>query len=250
MISYEKVQQQLKDLRINVNGWGRTEYGELCNILAPNEAIEECVNGYYEAGFALLVATKNRLLIVDKKPLNYLTVEDMRFDMINEFDYQHRLFGAQIKVSAGFKTLHFTSLNQVRLRRVLGYVQTRMTQIKEEQQTQQEAQERHLDQMNKQLEMYLQLQQLQQQQYFQQAQRQPLPYGNEWQQQPSYTSQQMSMPQPNPNPNVNNDQPHIITPQQLGIAAMKRVIPVISAYTRLPLLSQRHRFQAQPGSVR
>jgi hypothetical protein len=117
VISFERLEKQLKRINFHYNGWGRTEVAELCNILMPEEEIEECVNGWYEAGFALLVATKDRVLLVDKKPLGYLTVEDMRFDMINELDLHHRLMGAQIRISAGNKTLYFTSLNQGRLRR-------------------------------------------------------------------------------------------------------------------------------------
>lgn len=223
MISYQKVEAQFKALRMNPDGWGHTEVKELCNILLPDEVVEAAVNGYYEAGFALLVASKHRVLIVDKKPLNYLTVEDMRFDMINEFDYQHRLIGAQIKISAGAKTLHFTSLNQVRLRRVMSYVQSRMTEIKQEQVSQQETQQRHLEQMNKQLEMYLQLQQLQQQRAF---------YGQppQYIEQPDYLVKQ------------NDEGTESISPARMSVNAMKRVVPVISAYTRLPLMSKQRRY--------
>lgn len=237
MISSKKIEEQLKALHINVKGWGKAEYNELCNILGPTEVIEACVNGYYEAGFALLVATKNRLLVVDKKPMNYLTVEDMRFDMINEFDYQHRMFGAQIKISAGNKLLHFTSWNQVRLRRVLSYVQTRMIEIKQEAQNWQESQQKHLEQMNKQLEMYLQLQQLQQQQAMQRIQSSGQP-------QPNYIVQMATASGPVNPTNSPADTLRSLTPAQLGVSAMKRVVPVISAYTRLPLLSQRRRFQS------
>lgn len=230
MISYQKVQQQLKDIHINPQGWGTSEYRELCNILLPDEVIEAAVNGYYEAGFALLVVTKNRLLVVDKKPMNYLTVEDMRYDMINEFDYQHRLFGAQMKVCAGSKTLHFTSLNQVRLRRCMSYAQARMTEIKQEAESKQQSQQHNLERMNKQLEMYLKLQQLQQQQAMNQLQQGYV------QTQPDYVVQMATAAEP-----VRQSSPHNFTPQELGIKAMKRVVPVISAYTRLPLLSKQHR---------
>jgi hypothetical protein len=223
MISYKKVEEQFRALQMNPDGWGHTEVKELCNILAPDEVVESAVNGYYEAGFALLVATKNRVLIVDKKPLNYLTVEDMRFDMINEFDYQHRLIGAQIKISAGAKVLHFTSLNQVRLRRVMSYVQHRMTEIKEQQVTQQETQQRHLEQMNKQLEMYLQLQQLQQQQAYYGVQPQYI-------EQPAYLTKQ------------SDEGTESVSPARMSVDAMKRVVPVISAYTRLPLMSKQRRY--------
>lgn len=290
MISFTNLEKQLKRIDFHYHGWGRTEVRELCNVLMFDEEIEECVNGYYEAGFALLVATKNRVLLVDKKPLNYLTVEDMRFDMINEFDYHHRLIGAQIRISAGAKTLHFTSLNKVRLRRLLNYVQTRMTQIKKEQDEHQTAQKQHLEEMNEQLRLYLQAAQLQMlgmQQGFrpmafpqmlstqgQAPQAPPIPQLSQQSQQ-SDDAQQQSVPQ---RPQAitsksafeqaaasalgvtraemqsrESDKPTppgrylqalqyagqiVMTPQQVGLAAARRVIPVISAYTRLPLISQ------------
>lgn len=238
MINVEKVQAQLRALNVNCNGWGRAEYKELSNILGPSEVIEACVNGYYEAGFALLVATRNRLLVVDKKPMNSLTVEDMRFDMINEFDYQHRLFGAQIKISAGNKLLHFTSWNQFRLRQVLTYVQTRMIEIKQEQENWQNAQQKHLEQMNKQLEIFLHLQQMQQQQAVQRPQPNYEDYAASAQSRYFVQNTMASRGQTS----------NSLTPAQLGIAAMKRVVPVISAYTRLPLLRQRRRFSSRFGS--
>src|SRR5580698_9033216 len=99
MVSAAIIEEQLKKTGFKYHGWGRTEVQELQNIILPDEQIYEVVNGLYEGGFALLLATDVRVLLVDKKPLNYLTVEDLRFDMINEIDYSHRLFGAQISVT-------------------------------------------------------------------------------------------------------------------------------------------------------
>src|ERR1017187_2879610 len=133
MISAASVQQQLKKLKFKHNGWGRGEVNELEHILVADEEIYECVNGVYEGGFAMLLATDVRVLLVDKKPLNYLTVEDLRFDMINEIDYNHRLIGAYIKISAGNKNLKFPSLNQPRLRKLIGHVQLCMAEAKKKQ---------------------------------------------------------------------------------------------------------------------
>jgi len=165
MVGVKSVEKQLKRIRFNANIWGRGEANELPNILLPDEKIAECVNGIYEAGFALLCATDMRLLLIDKKPLNYLTVEDLRFDMINELDYSHRLLGAQISISAGSKNLKFRSFNQPRLRKLISHVQHRMVEIKQQQSNQAENQKQHLENINKQLQMYLlaQQQQIQQQ---------------------------------------------------------------------------------------
>jgi len=155
MVSPKSVEDQLKLIHFNQRSWGRTEISELPNILMPDEEIFECVNGYYEGGFALLCATNIRMLLIDKKPLKYLTVEDLRFDMINQIDYSHRLLGAHITVSAGIKNLKFTSLNQRRLRKLIDHIQNRMAEIKQESLNQGETQQLHLENINQQLQAYL-----------------------------------------------------------------------------------------------
>lgn len=155
MVSRESIENQLKAINFNQSGWGRTEVGELPSIILPDEVIYECVNGIYEGGFALLVATNVRVLLIDKKPLNYLTVEDLRFDMINELDYSHRIIGAYINISAGAKSLRFTSLNQRKLRKLITHVQHCMAESKKIQSESQTDQKQHLERINQQLQTYL-----------------------------------------------------------------------------------------------
>lgn len=155
MVSRESIEKQLKAINFNQNGWGRTELSELPSIILPDEVIYECVNGIYEGGFALLVATNVRVLLIDKKPLNYLTVEDLRFDMINELDYSHRIIGAYISISAGAKSLRFTSLNQRKLRKLITHVQHCMAESKKIQSESQTDQKQHLERINQQLQTYL-----------------------------------------------------------------------------------------------
>ncbi len=279
MISQKDLNDQLKKIKFNPSGWGRSEVHELCNILMPDEQVEECVNGYYEAGFALLVATKDRVLLVDKKPLNYLTVEDMRFDMISEFDYSHRLVGAHASISSGSKTLEFNSFNQPRLRSLITYVQTRMTEIKKTIHEQQENQQQHLEQMNEQLRQYLmsaQQQSMQQQQATAHNHMQTMPPQSQAptpvavqeqpvtsrssfehaaavsmgfldQTQPAAASQSGDESQlPSVAASDVNRTPGrskiVVTPQQIGLAAARRVVPIITAYSRVPMISTRQRF--------
>ncbi len=171
MVSNEEVERQLKKIGFNYHGWGRTEVKELEQIILPEEEIYECVNGIYEGGFALLLASDIRVLLIDKKPLNYLRVEDLRFDMINEIDYNHRLIGAYITIATGNKVLKFTSLNQPRLRKLIGHVQACMAEAKKQQTTHQEGQSQHLERLNQQLQSYLLAQYRQQQQLHEQLQK-------------------------------------------------------------------------------
>lgn len=162
MVSLKSVEKQLKRIRFNIQGWNHAEAMELPNILMPDEKIFECVNGTYEGGVALLVATNMRLLLIDKKLFNFLNIEDARFDMINQIDYSHRLFGATISISAGTKCLSFSSLNQQRLRKLITHIQHRMAEIKKEQSQQANTQQQHLERINQQLQAYLLVQHQQQ----------------------------------------------------------------------------------------
>jgi hypothetical protein len=132
MITKQAVEEQLKRIGCNFRFWGRSEVNELGRIMMEDEIIAECVNGQYTNGFALLVATNHRVLLVDKKPLLYLTVEDLRFDMITEFNYNHRLMDATIRIFTTNKTLVFTSWNQHRLRKLLEYIQAHVLEMRQQ----------------------------------------------------------------------------------------------------------------------
>jgi len=155
MVNRKSIHDQLDRLDFSTHGWNRTEIIELENIILEGEEIYECVNGYYENGFALLVATDVRVLLIDKKPLNFLSVEDLRFDMINEIDYNHRVLGAGITITTGNKALKFNSYNKARLRKLIGHVQRCMAMTKKKQADSQDGQHQHLEQINQQLQAYL-----------------------------------------------------------------------------------------------
>jgi hypothetical protein len=261
VISQEALDKQLKRLHVNANGWGRSEFHELRTILMPDEQVEECVNGYYEAGFALLVATKYRVLLIDKKPMNYLTVEDMRFDMISEFDYSHRVVGAYLSISSGNKTLKFKSLNQHRLRKLLTYVQARMTELKNISHEQQETQQQHLQEMNEQLRRYLLAAEKERAQSMNHAQAaqltgyQPSPILPP--PAPQYlaslagfeqAASQSVVAYPAPAtattvaaPGATQEVFRILalTPQEVGLGAVRRVLPILAAYSRVPTVKAR-----------
>lgn len=130
MVTLQYVEEQLKRVGCNFRFWGRPEIRELAKILMPDEIIAGCTNGRYEGGFALLCVTNQRLLLVDRKPL-FLTLEDIRFDMIAEIDYSARLLDSTIRVMTPNRTLVFTGWNQTRLRHILNYTQQRVMDIRQ-----------------------------------------------------------------------------------------------------------------------
>ncbi len=130
MIAFQQVSQQLKNVGCNFRFWGRPEIRELPGILMQDEIIAKCVNGYYEGGFALLCVTSHRVLLVDRKPM-LLKVEDIRFEMIVEMDYNALLMSSTVKIVTPNKNLTFSSWSQHRLRDILNYAQQRVAEVRQ-----------------------------------------------------------------------------------------------------------------------
>lgn len=132
MVSMSEVERQLKRIGASFQYWGRLEMLELQHILIPGEEIKSCLNGRYVGGFAMLCATDQRLLLIDKKPM-YLTLEDVRYDMVSEVDFSHRLVDATIHVQTPTKALIFTTWRRHDLRKMSIYLQQRVLEIRQHQ---------------------------------------------------------------------------------------------------------------------
>ena len=130
MITLSNVEEQLKKIGCNFRFWGRPEIRELANILMQDEIIAGCSNGRYEGGFALLCVTNHRMLLIDKKPM-FLTLEDIRFDMISEIDYSARLLDTTVRISTPNRKLVFTGWSQHRIRNILNYTQQRIMEVRQ-----------------------------------------------------------------------------------------------------------------------
>lgn len=130
MVQLSTIEAQLTKLGVKQTFFCRPEVRELRHILMDHEGVVRFVNGRYHGGFAILVATEQRLLLIDKKPL-YLTVEDIRYDMISEVDISARLFDATVIIFTVNKQLSFSAVRQRLLRNLTAYVQRRVTELRQ-----------------------------------------------------------------------------------------------------------------------
>lgn len=145
MVHWDKVEEQLERIGCNFKFWGRAEARELCHVLFDDENLQHCVNGQYPNGFAMLCATDHRVLLIDKKPMNYVNIEDIRFEMISEFDFSRRMLNSRISICTPTKTLTFSSWNIHQLRALLSYVQQRVIEIRQYQYLAQQFQQQAMD---------------------------------------------------------------------------------------------------------
>ena len=131
MVDTQTVRQQLDKIGARVSLICSAEVAELPKILVETEEIQHFVVGQYSGGFAVMVATNLRLLLVDKKLL-FLNVEDIRYDMIAELDYGHQFIGATIHIRSFSKDLKFQSFHKALLREFTNFVQQKVMQMRQQ----------------------------------------------------------------------------------------------------------------------
>lgn len=132
MVHVNEVAEQLKRLHVNFQFWCRGEIRELPKILFEGEQLHHVLVGRYEGGFALFCATDRRVLLIDKKPF-YLTIEDIRYDMISDVQYNYRMIDATVRLGTIHKTIAFTAYNHNKLRDFTNYIQQQVMFYRENQ---------------------------------------------------------------------------------------------------------------------
>ena len=88
MLTLIEIQSQIKNLAGFESFLGRKEIKELPSILWEDEKVENIIQGTYNNGNGVLVATNIRLVFVDKGLLFGLKVEDFPYDKISSIQYE------------------------------------------------------------------------------------------------------------------------------------------------------------------
>ena len=103
MPTLEEIKTQIQHIDGVSKLLGRKEIKELPNILWEDEIVEKMVQGQYNTGIGILVATNKRLLFVDKGLIYGLHVEDFPYDKITSIQYKTGLLYGEIKIFASGK---------------------------------------------------------------------------------------------------------------------------------------------------
>jgi hypothetical protein len=133
MVHPSIIEARLGELRFRASRWFRAEIHELQNILMDHEKIIALACGRYFGSFALLVATDQRLLLIDKRVF-FMNIEDTRYDMISEIDFNSQVYNATVTIHTINKTHRFTSMkHKAQLRELTNYVQRRVMEFRNQQ---------------------------------------------------------------------------------------------------------------------
>lgn len=129
MVDAQTIATQLRSINEDQPFWVKAELRELPNIIVENETIKHLAAGRYEGGLALFVATDQRALIIDKKVM-FLSVEDIRYEMISEINYSHKLFDSVVHINSFNKAIWFNSYRKKQLRQLSSYIQQRLSEMR------------------------------------------------------------------------------------------------------------------------
>jgi hypothetical protein len=141
MVHQSVIQARLDNLGVRLSRWYKPELKELAVLLMDDEEIISAVTGRYFGGFALLVATDRRILLIDKKTI-FMSLEDIRYDMISEIDYRASVIDATISIFTVNKHHRFVSVkHRAQMRLLTNYAQKRVMEIRQPQTAQQLARE-------------------------------------------------------------------------------------------------------------
>ncbi len=125
MISQQVLQAQLQSLNMRFRVFGRKECRELKKILQPGEKVIQCAYGFYQGGSGLLVATADRLLLIDKRRF-FLNLEDLRYDAIDTVELSLSYVRADLFLKSGARKLLFKSMSDARLKKIKDYTTKRI----------------------------------------------------------------------------------------------------------------------------
>lgn len=127
MPSLDDVKKQIKNLDGLESFLAHKEIKELPKILWEDEKIENLVQGFYNNGTGLLVATNHRLIFVDKGLLFGVKVEDFPYDRISSIQYETGLFLGEIDIFASGNRAEIKNIMKAKVRPFAEAVRARIS---------------------------------------------------------------------------------------------------------------------------
>jgi len=126
MPSQEDINAQIK--KIGAGGLlHRKEVKELPHVLWENELLEKLVQGFYNNGTGILVATDKRLIFMDKGLIYGLRVEDFPYDKITSIQYKTGLLLGEITIFASGNNATIQNIQKGDVKPFAEYVRARIT---------------------------------------------------------------------------------------------------------------------------
>lgn len=127
MPTIDNIKKQIKNLDGLESFLARKEIKELPKILWEDEEIVNLVQGFYNNGTGLLIATNRRLIFVDKGMLWGVKVEDFPYDKISSIQYETGILMGEIDIFASGNRAEIKKITKAKVRPFAESVRARIS---------------------------------------------------------------------------------------------------------------------------
>ncbi|MEX0996865.1 MAG: PH domain-containing protein [Flavobacteriaceae bacterium] len=127
MPTLEQVKNQIQKVDGLSKFLGKREIKELPNILWENENVENLIQGTYNNGNGILVATNKRLIFIDKGLVFGLKVEDFPYDKISSIQYSTGLLLGKLTIFASGNKAIIDNVEKQRVRLFGDFVRNKIS---------------------------------------------------------------------------------------------------------------------------
>ncbi|HEC32790.1 MAG TPA: hypothetical protein ENI63_00840 [Candidatus Kaiserbacteria bacterium] len=131
MATLDEIKKQIKNLGIGSKLLGIKEIKALPDILWEDEKLEKIVQGFYENGNGILIATNKRLVFVDKGMIYGIKVEDFPYDKISSIQYQTGILGGKITIFASGNKAEIKRVAKAQAKNFGDYVRARISKTQD-----------------------------------------------------------------------------------------------------------------------
>jgi hypothetical protein len=132
MVSFNDVQAQLIKLNSQFRFIGIGELKQLSYALQPGEQIFDCLKGWHKGTIAVICATDQRMIIVDKRTTKAnLQYWDIAYEAIDSLTHADRVWNAQLQVKTDETMYEFVSWHITRLKQLHAFIGRHISYVKE-----------------------------------------------------------------------------------------------------------------------
>lgn len=131
MTTLNEIKEQIKNMDTGSKFLGMKEIKALPDILWEDEKLEKMVQGFYEKGNGILVATNKRLIFVDKGLIYGLRVEDFPYEKISSIQYETGMLMGKIIIFASGNKAEIKQVVKAQAKNFGDYVRARISKVQE-----------------------------------------------------------------------------------------------------------------------
>jgi hypothetical protein len=109
-IKTKRIRQEMLDAGVTAYGLLKSESRYLPKILHPHEHVEAVIYGQHNSSSAMMIATDERIIYLDKKPMAEL-FDEVSYEVVSGIEFDIHMFFATVVLHTAVKNYDFKMVN-------------------------------------------------------------------------------------------------------------------------------------------